>query len=40
MVRPAGNLYVQVVVKEHNIFKRDGADLYAVKSPLALLMPL
>jgi molecular chaperone DnaJ len=25
---PAGNLYVQVVVKEHNIFKRDGADLY------------
>lgn len=25
---PAGNLFVQVVVKEHSIFKRDGADLY------------
>lgn len=25
---PAGNLFVQVVVKEHAIFKRDGADLY------------
>lgn len=25
---PAGDLYVQVHVREHNIFKRDGADLY------------
>lgn len=25
---PAGDLYVQVVVKEHPIFQRDGADLY------------
>ena len=25
---PAGNLYVQVVVKEHAIFKRDGGDLF------------
>lgn len=25
---PAGNLFVQVVVKDHAIFKRDGADLY------------
>ena len=25
---PAGDLYVQVVVRDHRIFKRDGADLY------------
>ena len=25
---PSGDLYVQVHVREHNIFKRDGADLY------------
>lgn len=25
---PSGDLYVQVNVREHNIFKRDGADLY------------
>ena len=25
---PAGNLFVQVVVKDHAIFKRDGGDLY------------
>ena len=25
---PAGDLYVQVAVREHRIFKRDGADLY------------
>jgi molecular chaperone DnaJ len=25
---PPGDLYVQVHVREHNIFKRDGADLY------------
>lgn len=25
---PAGNLYVQVVVRDHPIFKRDGADLF------------
>ncbi len=25
---PAGDLYVQVVVKEHQIFQRDGANLY------------
>ena len=25
---PPGDLYVQVVVREHSIFKRDGADLY------------
>lgn len=25
---PAGDLYVQVSVREHRIFKRDGADLY------------
>jgi len=25
---PAGNLYVQVQVKDHNIFTRDGANLY------------
>ncbi|MDO8329820.1 MAG: molecular chaperone DnaJ [Fluviicoccus sp.] len=25
---PAGNLYVQVVVKDHSLFKRDGADLF------------
>ncbi len=25
---PSGDLYVQVVVKQHPIFQRDGADLY------------
>ena len=25
---PAGDLYVQISVREHRIFKRDGADLY------------
>ena len=25
---PAGDLYVQIDVKEHKIFTRDGADLY------------
>ena len=25
---PAGDLYVQVNIKNHNIFERDGSDLY------------
>ncbi|WP_282073265.1 DnaJ C-terminal domain-containing protein, partial [Janibacter hoylei] len=25
---PAGDLYVQVVVKEHDLFQRDGKNLY------------
>ena len=33
---PAGDLYVQVVVRDHPIFKRDGADLYC-EIPLSIV---
>lgn len=34
---PAGDLYVEVTVKEHEIFKRDGADLHC-QVPLSFVM--